>query len=85
VSSQLSLCFVESNDAFDVSAAIQNTNLSRWEARTGFGLADCLIFLPEHRLNARSFKDFPAPAMRPDFNYCHQDGQRLVDVIASME
>jgi hypothetical protein len=25
----------------------------------------------EDRLNAGSLKNFPAPTVRPDFNYCH--------------
>jgi hypothetical protein len=36
VSSQLSVCFVETNGAFDVSTRIQNTNLTLTEATRGF-------------------------------------------------
>jgi hypothetical protein len=32
---------------------------------------DCLIFLWENGLNAGSFEGFPAPPVRPDFNYRH--------------
>ena len=35
VRSQLSICFVESNGAFDVPARIQNTNLTGAKARAG--------------------------------------------------
>ena len=71
VRSQLSICFVESNGAFDVPARIQNTNLTGTKARAGFGIVDGLTFLWEYRLNSWRFKNFPAPTVRFDFNDCH--------------
>jgi hypothetical protein len=40
-----------------------------------------LPFLREHRLNARSFKNSPAPTVRLYFNDCHFTGQRLAAAI----
>jgi len=40
--------------------SIQNANLTRPEARSGFGIVDGLTFLREHRLNAWCFKNLPA-------------------------
>src|SRR5437763_11096332 len=72
VSSQLSVGFVESNGAFDVSAGIQNTNLTRLKARSGFRIVDCLTLLREHRLDPWRFKNFPSPRMRSNFDYGHR-------------
>jgi hypothetical protein len=69
--SHFSVRFVKRNRAFQLAGRIQDTNLTRPEARAGFGIANCLIFLREHRLDAWRFKDFPAPAMRSDLNHCH--------------
>jgi len=41
---------------------LSNTSLSRSETRAGLRVVDCVLFLREHRLNAGSFKDFPAPS-----------------------
>jgi hypothetical protein len=41
--SQLPIRLVKRNGAFDVSARIQDANLARPEARSCFGIADCLI------------------------------------------
>jgi hypothetical protein len=45
--------------------------------RAGFRISGGLIFLRKHWLDARSFKDFPAPTVRFDFNDCHGGGQRF--------
>jgi hypothetical protein len=58
--SQFPIRLVKPNRAFKFAARIQNPNFTGPEACSGFGISDCLIFLREHRLNARSFKDFPA-------------------------
>ena len=50
---------------------IQNTNFTRPAARAGFGIVDGLTLLGKHGLNAKCFKNFPAPPVRFDFNYCH--------------
>jgi len=46
-------------------------NFAGAEARPGFRIVDGLIFLREYRLDAWRFKNFPAPAMRSDFNQRH--------------
>jgi len=66
--SQLSIRLTERNRAFNFSGRIQNTNLTGAKARAVLRIIDCLIFLWEHRLNARRFKGFPAPPVRSDFN-----------------
>jgi hypothetical protein len=43
------------------------------KARSGFRITNGLIFLPEHWLNARSFKDLSAPSVRSNLDYCHGD------------
>ena len=48
------------------------------EASPGFGIVDGLTFLREHRLNHRSFKNFPAPTVRLYFNDRHITGQRFI-------
>jgi hypothetical protein len=74
LTSQFSICLVERNGAFELTGRIQNTNFTGAKARAGFRRADGLIFLPKHRLDARALKDFPAPAVRFDFDYCHRVG-----------
>jgi hypothetical protein len=69
--SQFPIRLIKRNGAFDVSARIQNANLTRPEARSGFGIVDGLTFLWEYRLNSWRFKNFPAPTVRFDFNDCH--------------
>jgi hypothetical protein len=51
-------------------------------ACAGFSITDRLIFLREHRLNARSFKNSPAPTVRFDFDYCHRARATLVGLSA---
>ena len=58
--SQFSICFVERNGAFDITARIQNANFTGAEARPGFRVVDCVLFLREDRLNAGSLETLPA-------------------------
>ena len=58
---QLSICFVESNGAFDVCAAIQNTNFTRPEARSGFGIVDGLTLLPGTQVQRRELQKLSSP------------------------
>ena len=45
--------------------------------RSSLGLIDCLTPLREHRLNAGRFKNFPAVAVRSDFDDCHTTTNNL--------
>jgi hypothetical protein len=65
--SQLSIRFVERHCALDISARIQNTNLTGAKPRPSLGIVDGVVLCWTHRLNAGSFKYFPAPTVRPDF------------------
>jgi hypothetical protein len=49
---------IEQDGAFQLASRIQDSNLTRPKARSGFRVPDCLIFLREHRLDAWSFKTF---------------------------
>ena len=69
--SQLSICLAERDGAFELASRIQNTNFTCPEARAGFRIVDGLIFLREHRLDAWSFKNFLARAVRFDLNHRH--------------
>ena len=62
LASQHSIRFTERNRAFDVSARIQNTNVTGAKARTALGIIDCLTFLWEHRFKGGCLKNFPALA-----------------------
>jgi len=53
---------------------VENTNFTGTETRTALSLVDCLTLLWKHRLKVRSFKDFPAPTVRFDFNQRHRVG-----------
>jgi hypothetical protein len=57
----------------EVTAETQRPELQRLSS-----IVDGLTFLPEHRLDARSFKNFPAPRVRPDFNDCHLQRSTVV-------
>jgi hypothetical protein len=69
--SQFPIRLVKRNGAFKFAARIQNTDFAAAKARAGFRIVDGLTLLWKHRLNARSFKNFPAPSVRFYFNYCH--------------
>jgi hypothetical protein len=71
---QLSMCFVESNGAFDVSAAIQNTNLTGAEARSGFGIVDGLTLLPGTQVQHPGPQKLSSP-LRVGFRW---DGRALL-------
>jgi hypothetical protein len=59
--SQRSIYLVKRNNACDCSAGIQNTNLASAEAFAASCVVDCLFFCQKDRLNAGSYKGFPAP------------------------
>ncbi len=46
-------------------------------ARHGSSCEAVNVFRGEHRLNARSFKNFPAPSVWSDFNDCHLPRQAV--------
>jgi hypothetical protein len=48
--------------AFEIAGEIENANLAGAEARAGFCVIDCLIFLREDWLGTGRFENFPAPA-----------------------
>jgi hypothetical protein len=52
--------FAKCNGAFDLASRIENANFTGTEALARFRIADCLISLPEHRLN-------PGTAKTPQF------------------
>ena len=51
-------------------------NLARAKACELQRIVDCLIFLWERRLDAGSFKSFPAPTVPLYFDQCHDGGKR---------
>jgi hypothetical protein len=69
--SQFPVRFAERNRGFDIPVGIQNPNFAGPKASAGLCIIYCLIFLWEHRLDAGSFKSFPAQAVRSNFNYRH--------------
>jgi hypothetical protein len=54
----------QGNGTFKLAGRVQHTNLTRPEARVGFRIADCLIFLLEHAQRPGASTTFQAPAVR---------------------
>jgi hypothetical protein len=67
-SSQLPICLVESNGAFEIASRIQDANFALPKARAGFGIVDGLIFLPDTGSTQGASKNFPSPMVGSDFN-----------------
>jgi hypothetical protein len=68
LASQFSIRLIKPNDACNRAAQIEDTNFTRPEARSGFGIVELPDLSAGTQAQRRVLQNFPAPTVGSDFD-----------------